>query len=98
MELVRKRISMELVSCDKQMQKLINMSSFKNCAYYNDNLATTTLLKKVIKFVKPIYVGFAVLDVSKTLTYKYHYEVVKRHYTDNVTLMYTDTGAYILTI
>jgi hypothetical protein len=36
--------------------------------------------------------GFAVLDVSKTLMYDYHYNVIRKHYRDRIKLMYTDTG------
>lgn len=38
--------------------------------------------------------GFAVLDISKTLMYDYNYSVMKAHYKDKATLMYTDTGKY----
>lgn len=97
MESVRKRIDMELVSCDKRLQKLINMSTFKNYTYYNENLAAITLDRKVIIFDKPIYIGFSVLDISKTLMYNYHYNVMKSHYNNDITLMYTDTGmCYII--
>jgi hypothetical protein len=51
---------------------------------------------KVIEFCKPVYIGFAVLEVSKTLMYDYHYNVMKKHYDDKISLMYTDTGIYIL--
>lgn len=92
MESVRRRINIELVSCDKRLQKLINKSTFKNCTIYNENLSAITLDNKVVHFNKPIYIGFAVLDISKTLMYDYHYNVVKSHYKNAVTLMYTDTG------
>lgn len=45
-----------------------------------------------MKFDKPMYIGFAVLDISKTHMYDYHYNVVKSRYNDDVTLKYTDTG------
>ncbi|CAH1731682.1 unnamed protein product [Aphis gossypii] len=40
--------------------------------------------------------GLAVLDISKTLMYDYHYNVMKRHYGEKISLMYTDTGELIL--
>jgi hypothetical protein len=92
MESVRKRIKMELVSSDSRIQKLINKPTFKHSTPYNENLSAISLDNKVIKFDKPIYIGFAVLDVSKTLMYDYHYNVMKRHYNEKITLMYTDTG------
>ncbi|KAF0683920.1 Uncharacterized protein FWK35_00036548, partial [Aphis craccivora] len=42
-----------------------------------------------------LFTGFAVLDISKTLMYDYHYNVMKRHYGDKIELMYTDTDFLI---
>jgi len=96
MESVRKRIKMELVSSENRIQKLINKPTFKHATSYNENLSAISLDNKVIKFDKPIYIGFAVLDVSKTLMYDYHYTTMKAHYKDAITLMYTDTGNILL--
>jgi len=117
MQSKRKEMKMELVSCERRLQKLINKSTFKYCTNYNENLNAVALENKIIKFDKPIYIGkytflnftfimhlltyllftgFAVLDISKTMMYDYHYNVIQRHYKDKIKLMYTDTGKYIL--
>lgn len=92
MESMRKRQNIELVCCPKRMQKLINKSNFKCCTSYSENLVAISLNKISVKFYKPIYVGFAVLELSKSLIYDYHYNVMKRHYKQDIDLMYTDTG------
>lgn len=92
MESVRRRISMELVSSPQRMQKLVNRPTFKHSTHYNENLSAVSLRNQIIKFDKPIYVGFAVLDISKSLMYEYHYDVMKQHYKEAINLMYTDTG------
>lgn len=92
MENVRKRIDMQLVSSDTRLQKLVNRPTFKHATSYNENLSAVSLTKNIVNFNKPLYIGFAVLEVSKTLMYDYHYNVMKRHYSDKITLMYTDTG------
>jgi hypothetical protein len=43
-----------------------------------------------------IITGFAELDISKTLMYIYHYNVMKEYYKDAIHLMYTDTGITII--
>jgi len=96
MESMRKRIKLELVSCPRRMRKLINRPTFKHCTTYSENLVVVSLHNKVIDFCKPIYIGFAVLERSKTLIYEYHYNVMKRHYGTRIRLLYTDTGTQAL--
>uniref|UniRef100_A0A2S2Q2F4 Uncharacterized protein n=1 Tax=Sipha flava TaxID=143950 RepID=A0A2S2Q2F4_9HEMI len=93
MESMRKRIKMELVSSEQRVQKLINRPTFKYITSYNEKLCVVSLENKIIDFCKPIYIGFAVLDISKTLMYDYHYDVMKAHYNkalnnDNHTLKF----------
>ncbi|KAL4099018.1 hypothetical protein QTP88_023519 [Uroleucon formosanum] len=95
MESLRKRFKMELVSCPKRLQKLINKQTFKHCIKYNENLTAVSMANKIIKFCKPIYIGFAVLDISKSLMYEYHYGTMKSHFGDKINLMYTDTDSLI---
>ncbi|XP_029348011.1 uncharacterized protein LOC107883973 [Acyrthosiphon pisum] len=95
MESKRKQMKIELVSCERRLQKLINKTTFKHCTRYNDNLNAVELENKIIKFDKPIYIGFAVLDISKTLMYDYHFNIMKKHYGDNIKLMYTDTDSLV---
>ena len=45
---------------------------------------------------KPIYLGQAVLDISKTLMYEFWYDYIKLKYGDNVRLCYVDTGSFIM--
>ncbi|KAE9533985.1 hypothetical protein AGLY_008721 [Aphis glycines] len=86
---------MELVSCERRLQKLINKTTFKHCTRYSDTLSAVTLENKIIKFDKPIYIGFTVLNISKTLMYDYHYNVMQRHYGEHIKLMYTDTDSLV---
>lgn len=62
MESMRRRIKIELVSYQKRLQILINKTTFKYCVIYNKNLAAVSMVNKIIKFCKLIYIGFAVLD------------------------------------
>lgn len=92
MENMRRRITIELVSCPAKFGKLINRPTYKDSTSYGENLASVTLQKQSVNFCKPIYVGFAVLELSKTLMYSYHYDVMKAHYKDDIIMVYGDTG------
>ncbi|XP_025405883.1 uncharacterized protein LOC112680100 [Sipha flava] len=96
MESMRKKIKMVLVSSEQRIRKLINRTTFKYCTNYdNKNLSAVTLENKIVHFCKPIYIGFAVLEISKTLMYDYHYNVMKSHYKEAINLMYTDTDSLV---
>jgi len=96
MENMRSRLDLELVSCPRRMRKLINRPTFKYCTSYNESLSVVTQRSKEVDFCKPIYIGFAVLELSKVLMYGFHYDVMKRHYRDRIELLYTDTGAFTI--
>ena len=47
---------------------------------------------------KPVYVGQAVLDISKTLMYEFWYDYIIPKYSDNAKLCYMDTDSFIFFI
>ncbi len=49
--------------------------------------------KTTVKLNKPIQIGMSILDLSKTLMYKFHYEYVKPKWGDRATLLFTDTDS-----
>ena len=44
---------------------------------------------------KPIAVGQAILDISKTLMYEFWYDYLKPKYQDNIKLCYMDTDSFV---
>jgi len=71
MESVRKRIKIELVSCPRRFQKLVNKSTFKHATTYNENLSSVSLENKIIDFCKPIYIGIVHIYI-----YKHNYYLI----------------------
>ena len=54
--------------------------------------------KTEIKMNKPVYLGQTVLDLSKTLTYEFHYDYMRLKYGSKVSLCYMDTDSFVYEI
>ena len=91
----RKRIDFKLVASQKELYKLVNKTSFKERIIFAENVVGVMLEKTTIVFDKPIYLGFTILELSKTLMFDFHYNVMKKFYNNNVKLLYTDTDSFV---
>ena len=47
---------------------------------------------------KALYLGMSILDISKTLMYKFWYDYFKPKYRDREKLCYTDTDSFMINI
>ena len=54
--------------------------------------------KTEVYFNKPVYVGQAILDLSKTLMFDFHYNYIQDMYNDRAELMFTDTDSLLYLI
>ena len=53
--------------------------------------------KKEIRLDKPIYVGFAILKLSKLLMYDTYYDKLQPYFgQENIQLCYMDTGSFVI--
>ncbi|KAL4130606.1 hypothetical protein QTP88_008027 [Uroleucon formosanum] len=98
MENFRTRTSIKLVSFEKKANKLMAKTNFKDRTIYSKNLMTIHQQKETIKFDKAIYAGSAILDVSKTFMYDFHYNVMKKRYGRKISSLYSDTDPLIYAI
>ena len=54
--------------------------------------------KTEIYFNKPVYVGQAILDLSKTLMFDFHYKYIRKKYDSKFELLFTDTDSLLYLI
>ena len=62
------------------------------------NLLAIEMKKTKVKMNKSVYLGMSMLDISKTLMYKFWYDYIKPKYGDGAKLCYTDTDSFIIHI
>ena len=88
MENLRKHRDIKLVTTNRKRKILTSNPNYHCCKCFSEHLMAIEMKK--IKMNKPIYVGQAVLDISKTLMYEFWYDYLKPKYDDKVKLCYMD--------
>ncbi len=79
-------------------EALIARPNFKSQSIFKENLVAIELAKTEVTITKPIYVGLSVLDLSKTLVYRFHYDFMRQRAGDKMKLLYSDTDSLIYEI
>ena len=93
MENLRNRIEVEIVNNNNRLRKLLSKPAFHALRMFGDGLAAVHTLKPKLMLNKPCYVGFSILDMSKTLMYQFHYNYILPKYGANARLLFTDTDS-----
>uniref|UniRef100_A0A1B6JA38 DNA-directed DNA polymerase n=3 Tax=Homalodisca liturata TaxID=320908 RepID=A0A1B6JA38_9HEMI len=98
MENMRNRVDIRLGTKSKLVERWVSKPNFKSRTIFTENLVAVHFSKKKLLLNKPIYVGMSILDISKTLMYDFHYNVMKEKYGSNIKMVYTDTDSLIYDI
>lgn len=97
-ENIRKRQNVKLVEDKEKPLKLSSRPIFDRATIFDNNLVAVHMKKTEVYFNKPIYVGQAILDLSKTLMFDFHYNYIKEKYGDRAELLFTDTDSLMYEI
>jgi hypothetical protein len=98
MENIRKRVNVEVVNDKKRRDKLVSKPTYDDMKIIDENLVVIKNKRTKLRLDKPIYCGFAILDLSKLLMYDFHYNTIKSKYGSKAKLLYTDTDSLIYEI
>ena len=90
-ENLRNRISIQLVSNEKDNLKSTSKRSYMSHKIFDNNLVATRKSKLALKPNKPAYIGMCILELSKVLMYRFHYDYIKKKYDSKSKLLITDT-------
>ena len=90
---IRNRVDVRLVNNQDKAQKLISKPNLKHWARFDENLIGVNLKRIKLTFNKPVYCGMAILDLSKTLIYDFHYKYIVPKFGEKQKLLFTDTDS-----
>ena len=94
MENVRNRINIELINDERLLKKRVAKPTFKRGQIIREDLTAIQCYNTSVTLNRPIYCGFAVLELSKKLMYTFHYLHIKKKYPGNKSrLLFTDTDS-----
>ena len=98
MENVRNHRDIKIVTTDKRRSILASEPNYHSTKYISKDLLIMEMKKVEVKMNKPIYLGQAILDISKTLMYEFCYDYIKPKYEDKARLCYMDTDSFVIHI
>ena len=98
MENVRNHRDIKLVESDKRRSILASEPNYYSRKCISKDLMIMEMRKVEVKMNKLIYLGQAILDISKTLMYEFWYDYIKLKYGDKARLCYMDTDSFVMHI
>ena len=95
-----KRMKVKIAMNKKEQNAIISkytIDLIDGMELYDDNIWIAKLFNPVKHMMKPFFIGFAILDMSKYIIYDFYYNKLKTTF-NNVTLLGQDTDSLIVKI
>ena len=91
-ENLRKRSNIKLETDPEHLLKLTRQPTYVSSKIFDENLVGVQMKNVWLVLDKPSYVGFCILDMSKTLMYDFRYNYIRKKYPE-AKLLFTDTDS-----
>ena len=98
-ENIRKHRNIKLVTTEEKYLHTVMKPNFKSGVLFSENLMGCEMGKIKVIMKKPVYLGRAILDLSKIVMYEFHYDYMKPKYDgENLKFCYMDTDSLVYEI
>ena len=96
MENIRKHRNITLVTTLEKYLHTVMKPNFKSGVPFGENLMACEMGKVKVVMKKPVYLGQAILDLSKIVMYEFHYNyMVPKYGLEKLKLCYMDMGSLV---
>ena len=99
MENIRKHRNIKLVTTEEKYLHTVMKPNFIPGVLFGENLMGCEMGKIKVVMNKPVYLGHAILDLSKIVMYEFHYDyMVPKYGLEKLKLYYMDTDSLVYDI
>ena len=99
MENIRSHKNIKLVNNKEGYLRAVMKPNFKSGVLLGEDLISCKMGKTKVVMKKPVYLGQAILDLSKLVMYEFHHDYMKQKYSeDKLKLLYMDTDSLVYSI
>ena len=99
MENIRKHRNIGLVTTEEKYLRTVMKPNFKSGVLFGENLMGCEMGKIKVVMNKPVYLGQAILDLSKIVMYEFLYDyMVPKYSLEKLKLCYMDTDSLVYDI
>ena len=99
MENIRKHRNIQLVTTEEKYLHIVMKPNFKSGVLFGENLMDCEMGKIKVVTNKPVYLGQAILDLSKIVMYEFHYDyMVNKNSLEKLKLCYMGTDSLVCDI
>ena len=99
MESIRKHRNIKLVTTEEKYLRTVMKPNFKSGVLFGENLMGCEMGKIKVVMNKPVYLGQAILELSKIVMYEFHCDyMVPKYGLEKLKLCYMDTDSLVYDI